>query len=66
MGRNRVRAWFGLGLFFSVSFLVATGCGPAGNEPLRTAPGTDTRSPQEKETDLMLQKSHQDYNKRFR
>jgi hypothetical protein len=43
---------------------VVLGCG--GNDPVRTAPGTDTRSAQEKETDALLQKSQQDYNKRFR
>jgi hypothetical protein len=45
--------------------VLAIGCGPGENEPLRTAPGTDTRSPQEKETDALLQKSHQDYNKKY-
>jgi hypothetical protein len=41
------------------------GCGNGGGtEPLKTAPGTDTRSPQEKETDELLQKSLKDYNKK--
>jgi hypothetical protein len=53
-----------LALIVPTIALVA-GCG-GGNEPLRTAPGTDTRSPQEKETDALLQKSHEDYNKRFK
>jgi hypothetical protein len=43
---------------------IVSGCG--GNDPLRTAPGTDTRSAQEKESDALLQKSQQEYNKRFR
>jgi hypothetical protein len=52
--------------FLLVTTALQSGCGPAGNEPLRTAPGTDTRSPQEKETDALLQKSHTEYNKRFK
>jgi hypothetical protein len=43
---------------------IVSGCG--GNDSLRTAPGTDTRSAQEKESDALLQKSQQEYNKRFR
>jgi len=41
------------------------GCG-GGYGPDRIAPGTDTRSEQEKETDSLLQKSLQDYNKKAR
>jgi len=48
-----------------LSCAIVPGCG-GGTEPVRTAPGTDTRSAQEKETDAMLQKSQQDYNKKFR
>lgn len=39
------------------------GCGSNSAEPLKTAPGTDTRSAEEKETDALLQKSQQEYNK---
>jgi hypothetical protein len=63
-----MRHWsllLGLALL-AITAALGSGCGPAGNEPLRTAPGTDTRSPQEKETDALLQKSHQEYNKRYR
>jgi hypothetical protein len=47
-----------------LSLAIVPGCG--NNEPLRTAPGTDTRSAQEKETDALLLKSQQDYNKKHR
>lgn len=39
------------------------GCG-GGNEPIKTAPGTDTRTAQEKESEDLLQKSQQEYNKK--
>jgi hypothetical protein len=61
-----MKRWFGLLGSMVVTGAFFLGCGNTGTEPLRTAPGTDTRSPQEKETDDLMQKSLKEYNKRAR
>ncbi len=44
--------------------MVVLGCG-SDDKPVTTAPGTDTRTEQEKETESLLEKSQKDYNKKF-
>jgi len=60
-----MRRWLALSVLVALACATLPGC-DTGNEPVRTAPGTDTRSVQEKETELLMQKSQQEYNKRVR
>jgi hypothetical protein len=57
---------FGVLASTALTGVIFFGCGGGGTDTPKIAPGTDTRTAQEKESDETLQKSLGEYNKKVK